>query len=129
MSFNTLRISIFFISLALNQCYAHFVIDNKSLLQEIPKEFASSKKIALIGFNTYDYRVASLKLNKIRRNIGVITKSINSEGFRYYLVATARTEKAFMNSFGIGKDLSEYSISETISGEINYYMLEIIELF
>ncbi|RHX83418.1 Lp29 family lipoprotein [Leptospira stimsonii] len=119
-----LRICIFFLSLVLNQCYAHFALENKPPLQKNPELFLSKKKIALIGFNAYDYEIALLKLNRQHRNTGVLTKGTGFNGFRYYLVANAYSEKSFMSSFGIGKDLSDYSTSEAISEEINYYMLE-----
>ncbi|MBM9578625.1 hypothetical protein JWG45_15880 [Leptospira sp. 201903070] len=119
-----LRICILILSVVLNQCYAHFALENKPLLQKNPELFLSKKKIALIGFNASDYEIALLKLNRQHRNAGVLTKGTGFNGFRYCLVANAYSEKSCMSSFGIGKDLSDCSTSEAISEEINYYMLE-----
>ncbi len=111
---------IAFLILFQNNCYSHFRIQKQSLPEYTSITSVGSKKVALIGFDQYKYSVKYLNFYEAPKNARAVTRG-NFQGDRFYRIASGVPDVALMNSFGIGRDLSNFPKAETQEESINYY--------
>ncbi|TGM18978.1 hypothetical protein EHQ90_05500 [Leptospira stimsonii] len=117
-----LTLSILFLN---NHCYSYFEIKDKPLFEKANSLPGSKKVIALVGFNDYEYVI---KYSDFRRSTRTTFSGSLMQGRNYrrpvrQIAAFSRSNKDFLNLFGIGKDLATIPFHEDYPKQIDYHML------
>ncbi|TGK26934.1 Lp29 family lipoprotein [Leptospira stimsonii] len=107
-----------------NNCYSYFAINQNESPHKDNQPIDSKKVIALIGFNDYEYVQRLFFPNEPKNEIAKILLR-PKWGYRpaKRLASLSRSNKDFLQAFGIGKSLEEMKFRDYYPKTIDFHML------